>query len=193
MTRIIAGAARGRRLSVPPGTRTRPTSDRAREGLFAAITARHGPLDGTAFLDLYAGSGAVGLEALSRGAAPVLFVESDPTAFRVNRANMTAVGLPGAELVTGRVATVLRRGPGRGAGRGPAFGVVVADPPYATGEGEVTAMLAALRGGWLASGAFVAVERATRSGPVAWPEGYAPDGSRHYGEATFWYGLAAGI
>ena len=193
MTRIIAGEARGRRLSVPPGTRTRPTSDRAREGLFAAITARHGPLDGTAFLDLYAGSGAVGLEALSRGAAPVLFVESDPTAFRVIRANMTAVGLPGAELVTGRVATVLRRGPGRGAGRGPAFGVVVADPPYATGEGEVTAMLAALRGGWLASGAFVAVERATRSGPVAWPEGYAPDGSRHYGEATFWYGLAAGI
>ena len=193
MTRIIAGAARGRRLSVPPGTRTRPTSDRAREGLFAAITARHGPLDGTAFLDLYAGSGAVGLEALSRGAAPVLFVESDPAAFRVIRANMAAVGLPGAELVTGRVATVLRRGPGRGAGRGPAFGVVVADPPFATGEGEVTAMLAALRGGWLASGAFVAVERATRSGPVAWPEGYAPDGSRHYGEATFWYGLAAGI
>jgi len=193
VTRIIAGAARGRRLSVPPGTRTRPTSDRAREGLFAAITARHGPLDGTAFLDLYAGSGAVGLEALSRGAAPVLFVESDPTAFRVIRANMTAVGLPGAELVTGRVATVLRRGPGRGAGRGAAFGVVVADPPYASGEGEVTAMLAALRGGWLASGAFVAVERATRSGPVAWPEGYAPDGSRHYGEATFWYGLAAGI
>ena len=189
MTRIIAGAARGRRLSVPPGTRTRPTSDRAREGLFAAITARHGPLDGTAFLDLYAGSGAVGLEALSRGAAPVLFVESDPTAFRVIRANMTAVGLPGAELVTGRVATVLRRGPGRGA----AFGVVVADPPYAAGEGEVTAMLAALRGGWLACGALVAVERATRSGPVAWPEGYAPDGSRRYGEATFWYGLAAGI
>src|SRR5215831_16800921 len=76
VTRIIAGEARGRRLSVPPGTRTRPTSDRAREGLFATITARHGPLGGTAFLDLYAGSGAVGLEALSRGAAPVLFVES---------------------------------------------------------------------------------------------------------------------
>jgi len=91
------------------------------------------------------------------------------------------------------VAPVLRRGPGRGAGRGPAFGVVVADPPYATGAGEVTATLAALRGGWLAAGALVAVERATRSGPVAWPEGYAPDGSRHYGEATFWYGLAAGI
>ena len=193
MTRIIAGAARGRRLSVPPGTRTRPTSDRAREGLFATIAARHGQLDGTAFLDLYAGSGAVGLEALSRGAAPVVFVESDPAAARVIRANMTAVGLPGAELVTGQVATVLRRGPGRVPGDGPAFGVVVADPPYATGDEEVIAMLTALRGGWLAPGALVAVERATRSGPVAWPEGYAPDRSRRYGEATFWYGLAAGI
>jgi len=193
VTRIIAGAARGRRLSVPPGTRTRPTSDRAREGLFATIAARHGQLDGTAFLDLYAGSGAVGLEALSRGAAPVVFVESDPAAARVIRANMTAVGLPGAELVTGQVATVLRRGPGRVPGDGPAFGVVVADPPYATGDEEVIAMLTALRGGWLAPGALVAVERATRSGPVAWPEGYAPDRSRRYGEATFWYGLAAGI
>jgi len=193
VTRIIAGAARGRRLSVPPGTRTRPTSDRAREGLFATIAARHGQLDGTAFLDLYAGSGAVGLEALSRGAAPVVFVESDPAAARVIRANMTAVGLPGAELVTGQVATVLRRGPGRVPGDGPAFGVVVADPPYATGDEEVTAMLTALRGGWLAPGALVVVERATRSGPVAWPGGYAPDRSRRYGEATFWYGLAAGI
>jgi len=193
MTRIIAGAARGRRLSVPPGTRTRPTSDRAREGLFATITARHGQLDGTAFLDLYAGSGAVGLEALSRGAAPVLFVESDPAAARVIRANMTTVGLPGAELVTGQVATVLRRGPGRVPGDGPAFGVVVADPPYATGDEEVTAMLTALRGDWLAPGALVVVERATRSGPVTWPGGYAPDRSRRYGEATFWYGLAAGI
>jgi 16S rRNA (guanine966-N2)-methyltransferase len=193
VTRIIAGAARGRRLSVPPGTRTRPTSDRAREGLFATVTARHGPLAGTAFLDLYAGSGAVGLEALSRGAAPVLFVESDPAAARVIRANMTAVALPGAGLVTGQVATVLRRGPGRAADGVPAFGVVVADPPYATGDEEVTAMLTALHGGWLASGALVVVERATRSGPVSWPGGYAPDRSRRYGEATFWYGHAAGI
>jgi 16S rRNA (guanine966-N2)-methyltransferase len=106
VTRIIAGAARGRRLSVPPGTRTRPTSDRAREGLFATVTARHGPLAGTAFLDLYAGSGAVGLEALSRGAAPVLFVESDPAVARVIRANMTSVALPGAGLVTWQVAVL---------------------------------------------------------------------------------------
>ena len=189
MTRIIAGAARGRRLSVPPGTRTRPTSDRAREGLFATITARHGALDGTAFLDLYAGSGAVGLEALSRGAGRVVLVESDPAASSVVRANIAAVGLPGAELVTGRVATVLGRGPLAGT----AFDVVLADPPYAAAEREITQMLTALQtGGWLASGALVAVERATRSGPVDWPAGYTPDRSRRYGEATFWYGLAAG-
>ena len=193
MTRIIAGQARGRRLSVPPGTRTRPTSDRAREGLFATIAARHGPLDGAAFLDLYAGSGAVGLEALSRGAAPVLFVESDPAAARGIRANLTAVGMAGAELVAEQVGALLRRWPGRVPGGGPAFGVVVADPPYATGDEEVTAMLTALRGGWLAPGALIVIERATRSGAVAWPEGYAPDRSRRYGEATFWYGLAAGI
>jgi 16S rRNA (guanine966-N2)-methyltransferase len=188
MTRIIAGAARGRRLSVPAGTRTRPTSDRAREGLFATIIAVHGPLREARVLDLYAGSGAVGLEALSRGAGRVLFVESDPAAARVIRANMTAVGLPGGHLVTGTVASVLRRGPGE-----PAFGVVVADPPYAAGDDEVGAMLRALhQGGWLVPGALVAVERATRSGPVSWPPGYSSDRSRRYGEATFWYGLAAG-
>ena len=190
MTRIIAGAARGRRLAVPPGMTTRPTSDRAREGLFATVTAVRGPLTGAGVLDLYAGSGAVGLEALSRGAARAVFVESDPAAAKVIRANITAVGLPGARLVTGRVAVVLDRGPGDG----PPFGVAIADPPYATAEREITGMLAALLAqGWLAAGALVAVERASRSGPVAWPVGYAPDRSRRYGEATFWYGLAAGI
>jgi len=188
MTRIIAGAARGRRLAVPGGTRTRPTSDRAREGLFATVTAVHGPLAGAGVLDLYAGSGAMGLEALSRGATRVVLVESDPAAARRIRANVAAVGLPGARLVVGRVAAVLGRGPA-----GAAFDVVLADPPYAAGEQEITQMLTALQaGGWLASGALVAVERASRSGPVAWPAGYAPDRSRRYGEATFWYGLAAG-
>ena len=188
MTRIIAGAARGRRLAVPGGTRTRPTSDRAREGLFATVTALHGPLSGAGVLDLYAGSGAIGLEALSRGATRVVLVESDPAAARAIRANMAAVGLPGAQLVVGRVATVLGRQHVRAA-----FDVVLADPPYAAGEQEITQMLTALQaGGWLASGALVAVERASRSGPVAWPAGYAPDRSRRYGEATVWYGLAAG-
>ena len=188
MTRIIAGAARGRRLAVPKGTATRPTSDRAREGLFATVTAIRGPLHGATVLDLFAGSGAVGLEALSRGAARVVFVESDPRAARVIRANMAAAALPGGELVCDRVERFLGRGPGAG----PPADLVVADPPYAASGDEVTAMLAALAsGGWLAPGALVAVERATRSGAVGWPEGYIPDRSRQYGEATFWYGLAA--
>ena len=189
MTRIIAGAARGRRLSVPAGTGTRPTSDRAREGLFATLTALRGSLRDARVLDLYAGSGAVGLEALSRGAARALFVESDAAAARVIRANITAVGLPGGQLITGTVDTVLGRGPGGE----PAFDVMVADPPYAAGDGDLSAMLLALhQGGWLVPGALLAVERATRSGPVPWPPGYTADRSRRYGEATFWYGLAAG-
>jgi 16S rRNA (guanine966-N2)-methyltransferase len=193
VTRVIAGAARGRRLAVPAGRLTRPTSDRAREGLFGTLTAIHGPLEGARLLDLYAGSGAVGLEALSRGAARVLFVEADAAAARVIRGNMTAVGLPGGQIVTGRVERVLARGPGSEAGGEPRYDLVVADPPYAAPDDEVAAMLAALRdGSWLAPGAVLAVERATRSGPLPWPPGYAPDRSRRYGEATFWYGLAAG-
>jgi 16S rRNA (guanine966-N2)-methyltransferase len=188
MTRIIAGAARGRRLAVPKGTATRPTSDRAREGLFATVTTIRGPLQGATVLDLFAGSGAVGVEALSRGAARVVFVESDPRAARVIRANLAAAALPGGELVCDRVERFLRRGPGPG----PAAGLVVADPPYAASGEDITRMLAVLAsGGWLEPGALVAVERATRSGAVAWPGGYIPDRSRQYGDATFWYGLAA--
>jgi 16S rRNA (guanine966-N2)-methyltransferase len=189
MTRIIAGAARGRRLAVPKGTATRPTSDRAREGLFATVTAILGSLSGMRVLDLYAGSGAVGLEALSRGAAQVLLVEADARAAQVIRANLAAVGLPGGRVVCGKVRRFLDRGPDGGA----AFDLVVADPPYAVPEAEVTGMLIALVSrSWLAPGALVAVERATRAQPLPWPDGYAPDRSRRYGETTFWYGLAAG-
>jgi 16S rRNA (guanine966-N2)-methyltransferase len=188
VTRVIAGAARGRRLAVPAGRHTRPTSDRAREGLFGTLMALRGSMDGLRVLDLYAGSGAVGLEALSRGAGHVLLVEADPRAARVIRGNIEAVGLPGAELVTDRVGRVLPRGPGPGR-----YDLVLADPPYALADGEVTGMLTGLAGhGWLAPAAVVVVERATRSGPVGWPPGYAADRSRRYGDTTFWYGLAAG-
>jgi len=186
--RIIAGIAGGRRLAAPKGTATRPTSDRAREGLFATVTAIRGPLPGARVLDLFAGSGAIGLEALSRGAARVVFVESDPRAARVIRANLAAVALPGGELVCDQVQRFLGRGPGAEA----AFDLAVADPPYAASVAEITGMLTALAGGgWLAPGALVAVERATRAGPLPWPAGYRADRSRRYGEATFWYGLAA--
>jgi 16S rRNA (guanine966-N2)-methyltransferase len=194
MTRVIAGTAGGRRLSVPAGRDTRPTSDRAREGLFGTVQAIHGPLAGANVLDLYAGSGAVGLEALSRGAERVCLVESDPRAVRVIRANISALGLAGAQVVVGRVERVLARGPSQGAAVGGGrFGVAFADPPYALPGEDVTAVLTALaENGWLVPDALVVVERSTRSGPVDWPAGYAPDRSRAYGEATFWYGLATG-
>jgi 16S rRNA (guanine966-N2)-methyltransferase len=187
MTRIVAGAAKGRRLAVPPGAR--PTSDRAREGLLASAAASLGTLDGARVADLYAGSGAVGLEALSRGAADVCLVEADRTAARVIRGNIETVGLPGARLLPGRVERVLARGPAGGLRRD----FVFADPPYATPADELERVLELLRDrGWLAPGALVVVERATRSGPPAWPAGYQQDRSRRYGEATLWYGLAAG-
>jgi len=185
--RIIAGTAGGRRLATVPGRATRPTSDRAREGLFATVEAIRGGLDGATVLDLYAGSGAVGLEALSRGAADVLLVEADARASQVISANIDALGLPGARLVTDKVERVLARGP---AGA-PPRDFVFADPPYRVGDDELVRVLTALRG-WLAPGALVAIERATRSGAPTWPAGYETDRSRRYGESTVWYGLAAG-
>jgi 16S rRNA (guanine966-N2)-methyltransferase len=191
VARVIAGEAGGRRLAVPAGRDTRPTSDRAREGLFATVTSIAGSLAGRRVLDLYAGSGAVGLEALSRGAEHVLLVESGERASRVILRNIEGLGLPGAELIIGRVERVLARGPVGGR-----YDVVFADPPYALPGEAVSGMLWALaERAWLAPRALVVVERATRSGPVRWPggpEGFVPDRARRYGEATFWYGLGPG-
>ena len=185
MTRVIAGIAGGRRLAVPPGTTTRPTSDRAREGLFASLLSELGTFDGARVLDLYAGSGAIGLEALSRGADQVRLVESDTRAAAVIKANITAVGLPGATLAVDRVERLLARPL---ADDNDHFDLVIADPPYAVTEEAVTRVLALLQAGWLADDALVVIERATRSGPVDWPPGFLPGKSRRYGEATFWYG-----
>ena len=185
MTRVIAGMAGGRRLAVPPGTTTRPTSDRAREGLFASLLSELGSFDGARVLDLYAGSGAIGLEALSRGADHVRLVESDARAAAVVKANIAAVALPGATLAADRVERLLSRPPADIEDR---YDLVIADPPYAVTEEAVTRVLTLLEAGWLAAGALVVVERATRSGPVDWPPGFLPGKSRRYGEATFWYG-----
>jgi 16S rRNA (guanine966-N2)-methyltransferase len=203
VARVIAGEAGGRRLAVPDGRETRPTSDRAREGLFATVASIVGPLTGTRVLDLYAGSGAVGLEALSRGAEHVLLVESGARATAVIRQNIEAIGLPGATLIADRVERVLARGPEQTAlrpeqtARGPEqaasgrYDVAFADPPYAMANAEISRVLSLLaEEGWLAPDALVIVERATRSGPVRWPDGFVPDRARKYGEATFWYGLA---
>jgi 16S rRNA (guanine966-N2)-methyltransferase len=192
MTRVIAGAAGGRRLSVPSGNSTRPTSDRAREGLFGTILSELGSLEGRSVLDLYAGSGAVGLEALSCGAASVTFVESDPRAAGVIKANVKTVGLPGTSVVVSKADRFLAGPSGTGpvrsrdGQRGP-YDLVFADPPYAVTAADVTRLLTLLLAGLLAPGALVVVERATRSGVLEWPPGYMPGKSRRYGEATFWY------
>jgi 16S rRNA (guanine966-N2)-methyltransferase len=145
-----------------------------------------GELGGLRVMDLYAGSGALGLEALSRGAASVLLVESGARAAAVIKANVKAVGLPGATVAIDRVERLLARPQDeRKNGRD----LVFADPPYAVTDAAVRAVLELLgNGGWLAEGALVVVERATRSGPVDWPPGYDQRKSRRYGEATFWYG-----
>ena len=181
MTRLIAGSAGGRRLKVPPSG-VRPTGDRAREGLFNSLSTLV-DLDGAVVLDLYAGSGALGLEALSRGAAEVVFVESGPRVLPVLRANVAAVGLPGGRVIAGSVPTVV-------AGPPPArFDVVLADPPYATPVSEVLGVLRSLAGGgWLAPGAVVVVERSSREQAWEWPTPLLALRDRRYGEALLRYG-----
>jgi 16S rRNA (guanine966-N2)-methyltransferase len=177
VTRIIAGTARGRRLQVPAGLGTRPTSDRAREGLFSSLLSLL-DLDGARVLDLYAGSGALGLEALSRGAGTCTFIEEDPSALRALRANVAAAGLPGAHVVDERVEDFLAVAPE------PRYRLALIDPPY---ELDVVPVLEALVP-WLPVDAVVAVERGSRDPELAWPEGYEGVRSRRYGAATLWYG-----
>jgi 16S rRNA (guanine966-N2)-methyltransferase len=187
--RIIAGAARGRRLAAPPGQATRPTSDRAREGLFSSLASLRGDLTGARVLDLYAGSGAVGLEALSRGAARVLLVEARPEVARLTRANARTVGLPGAEVLVDRVER-LAAGPPPGGDR---YDLAYLDPPYALTDDDLRQVLTGLAGyGWLTEDALVVVERASRGGDFGWPSGFHPERSRRYGEGMLWYGRAAG-
>jgi 16S rRNA (guanine966-N2)-methyltransferase len=181
MTRLIAGTAGGRRLKVS-ASGVRPTGDRAREGLFNSLGSLL-DLEGARVLDLYAGSGALGLEALSRGAAEVLLVESGPRVLPVLRANVAAVGLPGARVVAGSVPTVVA---GQAAAR---FDLVLADPPYATSADEVQGVLRALVAGeWLAEDAVLVVERSAREQPWEWPTPLIGLRDRRYGEAVLRYG-----
>ncbi|MCW2726842.1 MAG: methyltransferase [Frankiales bacterium] len=178
MTRIIAGVARGRRLQVPDGSGTRPTADRAREGLFSSLQSLT-DLEGARVLDLYAGSGALGLEALSRGAGSVTLVEDDPAALHAIRENAKAVGLPGAFVVPQKVATFLGGEPE------PRYDLVLLDPPY---DIDILPTLEAVIP-WLAEEAVVMVERSTRDPELVWPAGLVAERSRRYGEATLWYGF----
>ena len=183
MTRVVAGRAGGRRLVVPRGRLTRPTSDRAREGLFSSLESLRGPLDGARFLDLYAGTGAVGIEALSRGAAHVCFVESDDVAVGVVRANLGALALNGGEVRHLRVERLAVTGPD-----GPTYDICFADPPYAVNARTLADNLAAVADTWLGAEAVVVVERASRDPDWVWPEGLSGVRSRRYGDTMLWYG-----
>lgn len=180
MTRIIAGAAGGRRLLTPQGDLTRPTSDRVREAVFSTLAAR-GLLDGTAVLDLFCGSGALGLEAVSRGARSALLVDQAREAVAVARRNVAALGLPGVSVVQQPVARFVA------APAPTAHDLVLLDPPYAYPEADLAGVLGALLAqGWLAPDALVVVERSTRSPEPAWPGGLEALGVRRYGETAVW-------
>lgn len=186
MTRIIAGSLGGRRIGTPRGAHTRPTSDRVREAVFSRLESLT-ELEGAAVLDLYAGSGAVGLEALSRGAGHVLLVEADARAARTVRENVKSLGLPGADVRSGKAEQIVRTAPPE-----QPYDLVFLDPPYAVSDGDLREILLTLRSqGWLADDALVTVERSTRGGEFAFPPGFEAIRARRYGEGTFWYGRAA--
>jgi|SRR5690606_38103588 len=165
--RIVGGELRGRRLQAPSGRSVRPTSDRARETLFNVLQHRFDGLpEGVRVLDLFAGTGALGLEALSRGAKFCLFVEQDAAARGVIRENVEAFGLQGVARIFRRDAT--RLGP---AGTAGPFELAFADPPYGHGLGE-RALQSAAAGGWLADGALIAAEE-SEAVAFAVPPGFA--------------------
>lgn len=181
--RVISGALGGRRIATPPGRATRPTSERVREALFNSLGGLV-DLSGCRFADLYAGSGAVGIEALSRGASHVLFVESDPATARVLRGNLTHLGVGGAaDLVVAPVARAVSGEPAA------AYDVIFADPPYEVPDSDVGVVLRHLVvGGWVAPDGVVVVERGSRSGSLTWVPGLTGFRSRRYGETILWYG-----
>lgn len=169
MNRIISGEARGRKIKVPPEG-TRPTSDRAREGLFSSLQVRFGFVDMNV-LDLFAGSGALGLEAASRGAAEVVLVENNPEAVRVIEYNASVVGHPNVRIEPVKASTYLARAPRNH------FDIVLADPPYELADEAVAEMVEALKP-VLHDGAVVVVERHRESPETAWPKEFTPTGQK---------------
>ncbi|AYG95987.1 16S rRNA (guanine(966)-N(2))-methyltransferase RsmD [Brevundimonas naejangsanensis] len=178
--RIVAGSLKGRAIATPEGQNTRPTSDRARQAIFNVL--EHAPwaegLHEARVIDLYAGSGALGFEALSRGGAFCLFVDTDDGARGAIRENMDAYGLFGRCRVHRRSATDLGPRPGSA---GEAFTLAFLDPPYAKGLGEQT-LARLLEGGWLAPGAIVVFERGSDEPEIDTP-GYERLDARDYGAA----------
>jgi 16S rRNA (guanine966-N2)-methyltransferase len=178
--RIVAGSLKGRAIVAPEGQGTRPTSDRARQAIFNILEHADWaqPLNGARVLDLYAGSGALGYEAISRGAAFALFVEIDDEARGAIRENADAWGLMGRTRVHRRSATDLGVRPGSA---GEAFDIAFLDPPYRKGLGEQT-LARLLEGNWLRPGATVVFERGSDEPEIETP-GYERLDARDYGAA----------
>jgi 16S rRNA (guanine966-N2)-methyltransferase len=186
MTRIIGGRVGGRRITTPRGVTTRPTSDRVREALFSAVESWCGSLAGLRFLDLYAGSGAVGLEAWSRGAGVVTLIEQDRRTAQLIGANAKVLGFNRAHVVAGAVSGALVRPPTA------PYDVAFLDPPYAQPEEDIAADLMALaKHEWLVPGAMVVVERGSRGSEPDWPDGFSVSREKRYGETVLWYVHAA--
>ena len=181
--RIVAGAWRGRRLQAPKGDATRPTSDRVREAVFSSLVSMVGSdLGGAAVLDVFAGSGAMGLEALSRGAGRVTFVESDQAARAVLAANIAALDAGGRSRVVPTDAFAASTGAAVRAG-GP-FALLLLDPPYRISSAQVTGLVEALEGeGSLTTDAVVVYEHATASEPVT-PHAFVVQRTRRYGSTS---------
>ena len=170
--RIIAGQWRGRKLTAPKGDATRPTADRMRETLFSMLTSRLGEFEGLQVADLFAGSGALGLEALSRGAATCLFVEQDRAAVDTIRANIAAMGAGAQARVESGSATQLR------AATQP-LDLILVDPPYHSGAGEV-ALDRLLRLGWIGPQTWISLETAFNEDPAI--KGLTCDAERRVGK-----------
>lgn len=178
--RIIAGEWRGRRLTAPKGEATRPTSDRTRETLFSMLTSRLGSFEGLAVADLFAGSGALGLEALSRGAAHCMFVEQEEYALKSIRANIAAFDA--------RARTDLRAGSAMGLGPAKAaLDLILLDPPYETGAGEV-ALDKMNRLGWIGPATWIALETSYKEEFTV--KGLEVQAERKVGKAKLWLATA---
>lgn len=170
--RIIAGQLRGRPLLAPPGSATRPTADRVREALFSMLASRLGTFEDLRVADLFAGSGALGFEALSRGAAEAVFVETDAKAQAAIKANAAKLGLTDKVRVLGGSALALPRSD--------PFDLILADPPYANGSGSAV-VKAVMDAGWLAPGGWLSVETNRRDGVD--PGDLSPEVDRQFGKA----------
>lgn len=171
--RIIAGEWRGRKLVAPQGMTTRPTADRTRESLFSMLASRLGSFEGLRVADLYAGSGALGLEALSRGADHATFVETERAALKAIEANVAGLGAGSRVSIRATSAAALPVSE--------PFDIVFADPPYVPGSGTAVAAAVA-KAGWLSEGGWMAVET-HRGNALAAPEGWEIDAERDVGRA----------